>query len=123
MVNPTDLTTDPWIYRTYIQDSKAEFAIAKHGYVVTQSGWFSERSAAYLASGRPVATQATGFSQWMPVGEGVLPFTSPAEAIEGIEEINSRYEFHCRAARGLAEEYFDHRQVLANLLDASMVTQ
>ena len=122
LVNPTDVTLDPWIYRTYIQESKAEFAVAKHGYVVTQPGWFSERSAAYMASGRPVLTQATGFSEWMPTGEGLLQFTSPTEALHGIEEINSRYEFHCHAARSLAEEYFDSRKVLADLLDASTGT-
>lgn len=120
LVNPTDLTLDPWIYRTYIQESKAEFSVAKHGYVATQSGWFSERSAAYMASGRPVLTQATGFSKWMPTGEGLLQFTSPAEALTGIEEINRRYEFHCRAARSLAEEYFDSRKVLASMLDATV---
>jgi hypothetical protein len=120
LVNPIDLTVDPWRYRTYIQGSKAEFTIAKHGYVITQPGWFSERSAAYLASGRPVLTQATGFSNWMPTGEGLLEFSSPAEAAERIDDINSRYELHCRAARALAEEFFDSGKVLADVLDRTM---
>ncbi len=118
--NPLEPTRDPWTYRRYIQASKAEFSVAKHGYVVSRSGWFSERSAAYLASGRPVLLQETGFSDWLPAGSGVLSFTSPDEALAGIEAINSRYEFHCEAARAIAEEYFDVRKVLARLVEGAM---
>jgi hypothetical protein len=111
-------TVDPWTYQRYIQYSKAEFGVAKHGYVVTRSGWFSERSAAYLASGRPVLVQETGFSDWLPTGAGLLSFSNREEALAGIEEINSRYQFHCRAARSVAEEYFNGERLLAGLLDS-----
>ena len=94
--------------------------MAKHGYVISRSGWFSERSAAYLASGRPVVTQETGFSDWLQVGSGVMPFTTPEEALGAIEEVNTRYEFHCQAARAIAEEYFDARKVLTRLIEYVM---
>ena len=118
--NSLEPTRDPWTYQCYLQQSKAEFSVAKHGYVISRSGWFSERSAAYLASGRPVLIQDTGFSDWLPRGAGVIPFSTPEEALAGVEEINSRYEFHCRAARALAEAYFDARNVLSRLLACAM---
>lgn len=116
--DPHEPTLDPWTYQRYIQQSKAEFSIAKHGYVVSRSGWFSERSAAYLASGRPVLVQETGFSDWLQTESGVIPFNTPEEAIAGIEEINSHYEFHACAAREIAQEYFDSRKVLTQLLNS-----
>ena len=97
-------------------------ALAKHGYVIAKSGWFSERSTAYLASGRPVVVQDTGFSDWLPAGAGIISFNTPEEALAGIEEINRRYEFHCKAARVIAEEYFDARKVLHRLVDCAMNT-
>ena len=115
--NPLEATRDPWTYQAFIRRSKAEFSVAKHGYVVSRSGWFSERSAAYLASGRPVVTQDTGFSSWLPVGAGVLSFTTPDEALAAIEDVETRYEFHCRAAREVAVEYFDARKVLPQLVE------
>jgi hypothetical protein len=118
--DPIEGSASPWTYQAYIQQSKAEFSVAKHSYVVSRSGWFSERSAAYLASGRPVVIQETGFSDWLPTGAGVLPFSSPEEALAGIEEVNSRYAFHCKAARAIAEEYFDSRKVLPRLIEKAM---
>lgn len=118
--DPHETTRDPWTYQRYIQQSKAEFSVAKHGYALSRSGWFSERSASYLASGRPVIIQETGFSDWLQTGAGVIPFSTPEEALAGIEEINSRYEFHCQAARAIAEEYFDARLVLRQLLNRSL---
>jgi hypothetical protein len=118
--NPLEPTRDPWTYQRYLRESKAEFSLAKHGYVVSRSGWFSERSAAYLASGRPVLTQDTGFPDSLPTGAGVVAFSSPEEALGGVEAINSRYEFHCKAARAMAEEYFDSRKVLERLIERSM---
>jgi hypothetical protein len=118
--NPLEVTRDPWTYQKYIRESKAEFSVAKHGYVITKSGWFSERSASYLASGRPVVIQQTGFSNWMETGAGVIPFSTFEEAMAGIEEVNSRYEFHCRAAREIAEEFFDARKVLTRLIERAM---
>ena len=122
VLNPLEPTRDPWTYQRYIQRSKAEFSVAKHGYVVSYSGWFSERSAAYLASGRPVVVQDAGFSEWIETGSGVLSFNTPEEALAGIEDINRRYEFHCRAARAVAEEYFDARKVLRRLVECAMNT-
>ena len=118
--NPLEAALDPWTYQDYIQQSKAEFGVAKHGYVATRSGWFSERSAAYLASGRPVVIQDTGFSDWLQTGAGVIPFSTPEDALAGIEEVNRRYDFHCRAARAVAEEYFDSDKVLSGLIDKAM---
>ncbi len=120
--NPLEVTQNPWTYQHYIQQSKAEFSVAKEAYVATHSGWFSDRSAAYLASGRPVVIQETGFSDWLQTGSGVIPFTTPEEALGGIDEINSDYEFHCRAARAIAEEYFDSRKVLSHLIECAMST-
>jgi len=115
--NPHSATGDPCVYQRYLQRSKAEFSVAKQGYVASRSGWFSERTAGYLASGRPVAVQDTGFTEWLPSGWGVVPFRSAEEAIAGIESINADYPAHCRAARALAEEYCDAASVLTHLLD------
>lgn len=118
--DPLKVTKSPWAYQEYIQQSKAEFSVAKHGYVVSSSGWFSERSACYLASGRPVLTQETGFSKWLKTGEGILAFETQEEALAQIEEINNRYKFHCKAAKEIAEEYFDSRKVLTNLIEEAL---
>lgn len=122
VIDPLGPSRDPWTYQRFIQQSRAEFSVAKHGYVVSRSGWFSERSAAYLASGRPVLVQDTGFSDWLPTGEGVLPFESIDEAAAGVEEIERRYVVHCRAAREIAEAYFDARRVLPQLLERALGT-
>lgn len=118
--HPYGPTRDPWAYQLFIQSSKGEFTPAKHGYVVSRSGWFSERSAAYLASGRPVVTQETGFSDWLPTGAGLFAFTTPQEALAALEEVNCRYDFHCRAARHIAEKYFDSRKVLPQLIESAL---
>jgi hypothetical protein len=94
--------------------------VAKHGYVAAHSGWFSERSAAYLASGRPVVVQDTGFSEWLPAGRGVLAFRTLDEALAGIEEVRRRPAEHAAAARALAGEYFDSRRVLPGLLERAL---
>lgn len=114
--NPLEVAIDPWEYQAYIRRSKGEFTVAKHGYVVSRSGWFSERSAAYLASGRPVITEDTGFSDWLPSGTGVIAFSSLEEAVDGISEVCARYDMHCTAAREIAVEYFDSDRVLSLLL-------
>jgi hypothetical protein len=119
--DPIEAAPDLWTYQRYIQQSKAEFTVAKHGYVVSRSGWFSERSAAYLASGRPVVTQETGFSDWLEAGSGVIPFTTLDESIAAIEDVNSRYEVHCRAARAVAEAYFDSDRVLERLIEEAWI--
>ncbi|HVK17238.1 MAG TPA: hypothetical protein VM533_09840, partial [Fimbriiglobus sp.] len=105
-------------HREYIAGSRAEVGIAKHAYVHGRSGWFSDRSAVYLASGKPVLTQATGFERYLPAGRGLVAFADAGEAAAGVESINRDYPAHCRAARALAEEYLDHRKVLPALLEA-----
>ena len=117
LLDPLKVTRDPWTYQSFIRGSKAEFSVAKHGYVASRSGWFSERSAAYLASGRPVLTQQTGFSDRLPTGEGLLGFNTMEDVLAGIEEIDAHYDDHCRAARELAEEFFEARKVLTDLIE------
>jgi len=114
-------TRDVCAYRQFIQTSKAEFSVAKQAYVTTRSGWFGDRSVAYLASGRPVLLQDTGFSDWLPARSGLLAFSTPEEAVDRLAEINGRYAFHCQAARAVAEDYFDSRTVLRHLIDRATV--
>ncbi len=103
-------------YRDYIQRSRGEFSVAKHAYVSTHSGWFSDRSAAYLASGKPVVLQETGYSEWLPTSEGLLAFSNIDEAREAIKRVNADYAQHAHGARAIAAEYFDARKLLATLL-------
>ena len=117
LLDPLEVTRDPWTYQEFVRGSKAEWSVAKHGYAATRSGWFSERSAAYLASGRPVLTQQTGFSDWLETGAGLLAFETFEDVLAGMEEIEGAYERHCRAARELAEEFFDARKVLTSLVE------
>lgn len=116
-VDPAKTCPDLDSYRDYIQSSKAEWSVAKQGYVVGQMGWFSCRSACYLAAGRPVVVQETGFSQVLPTGVGLLSFTTLEEAAEGIRAVEHDYEHHSMEARRIAEEYFDSRVVLADLIE------
>lgn len=116
LVDPRVPTRSLASYQEYIRNSKAEFSIAKHGFVQGWSGWFSERSAGYLASGRPVALQDTGYSDWLPTGDGLIPFSTMDEAEAAIRDIIGRYEHHCRSARELAAEYFDSDRVLDEVL-------
>jgi hypothetical protein len=111
------VTRDPWTYQAYLLQSKAEFGVAKHGYVGSRCGWFSERSAAYLASGRPCLVQDTGFTGHVPAGDGLLAFKTLEEAVAGVGEIDRRYAAHCRAAREIAVEHFDAKNVLTHLLE------
>jgi hypothetical protein len=117
LVDPTEVAATPADYQAFIQGSKAELGIAKSGYVESQCGWFSDRSVCYLASGRPVLAQDTGLEGILPIGKGLLTFSTEDEAIAGIETINSDYRQHACAARELAEEYFDSNRILTRLLD------
>jgi len=110
------VSSDPWKYRDYICTSKAEFSVAKQAYVATRSGWFSCRSACYLAAGKPVVVQDTGFSEHIPTGEGLLAFSTEDEAIEAIARINRDYQRHAAAASRLARECFDSQRVLPAFL-------
>jgi hypothetical protein len=120
VADPAVVCPDLDSYRAYIESSKAEWSVAKSAYVQGRSGWFSERSACYLAAGRPVVVQDTGFSADLPVGEGLLPFTTVAEAVAAVHEVEAHYPRHARAARALAEEYFDSDKVLTRLLEEAL---
>jgi hypothetical protein len=120
LADPLKITRDPWTYQRYLRASRAEFGVAKHAYVSTQCGWFSDRSSAYLATGRPVIVQDTGFSKLLPCGEGLLAYRTLEEAVLAIRRIRDGYKAHCRAARAVAEEYFDARRVLTDLLERSL---
>jgi hypothetical protein len=104
-------------YRDFIQRSRAEFGVAKHTYVATRSGWFSDRTECYLAAGRPALVQDTGWSAHLPSGEGLLAFSTPDEALDGVDRINSDYPRHARLAREIAAEHFAASRVLPPLLD------
>jgi hypothetical protein len=106
-----------WDYRDFIQRSKAEFSVAKHTYVATHSGWFSDRTECFLAAGRPAVVQDTGWTEHVPAGQGVFGFTTVDEALAGIDRINSDYRAHSRWARELAAEHFDASRVLSRLLE------
>ncbi|OFW29556.1 MAG: hypothetical protein A3H97_01380 [Acidobacteria bacterium RIFCSPLOWO2_02_FULL_65_29] len=107
----------PSAYRDFIQRSKAEFGVAKHTYVSTRSGWFSDRTECYLASGRPALVQDTGWTAHLPSGEGLLAFSSPDEALAGIDAINSDYPRHARRALEVAREHFDSKRILTRLVE------
>jgi GT2 family glycosyltransferase len=111
-----ELSADLDVYMRYIVDSRAEFTVAKDQNVRLRSGWFSDRSATYLAAGRPVVTQETGFSRTLPTGEGLFGFSTMDEILAAVEEINSDYERHSAAAREIARDYFDAEKVLSRLL-------
>ena len=117
LVNPRNVAGDPCAYQAYIQNSKAEFMVAKNMYVQTNSGWFSDRSICYLASAKPVLAQDTGIKNLYPTGEGLLTFSTVEAAIAGVEEISRNYPRHARAARAIAEEYFESGKVLGRLLE------
>jgi hypothetical protein len=106
-----------WDYRNFIQTSRAEFGVAKHTYVSTRSGWFSDRTECYLSAGRPALVQDTGWTAHLPHGEGLLAFTNADEALAGIDRINSDYERHARRAAEIAREHFDSGRVLTRLLN------
>jgi hypothetical protein len=116
LANPRSVAGDTEAYREYVRGSWAEFQIAKGMYVQTRCGWLSDRSLCYLASGRPVLAQETGIGDCYPTGEGLLTFMTPDEAAAGVAAFRADYPRHARAARRLAEEFFDSDAVLTRLL-------
>jgi hypothetical protein len=116
LLDPAQVADTPARYREFIQNSWAEFGLAKSGYVVSRCGWFSDRSVCYLASGRPVLAQETGFSRYLPTGRGLLAFETSEDILAGLEAMCDDYSGHARAARALAEECFDSAKVLPLLL-------
>src|SRR5262249_55303459 len=117
VVDPAVVCPDLDSYRAYIESSKGEWSVAKNAYVQARSGWFSERSACYLAAGRPVVVQDTGFSARLPVGEGILPFSTVDEAVAAVREVEGDYARHARAARAVAESFFASGKGLPLLLE------
>lgn len=118
LLEPRAVAADPWAYRAFIQGSGAELMVAKNMYVQSKSGWFSDRSICYLASGKPVLAQDTGLGERYPTGEGLILFTTLDQACAGVAELSGNYRRHARAARDLAEAYFDSDRVLGRLLAA-----
>jgi hypothetical protein len=117
LLDPAEVASTPLSYQRFIQRSKAEFGIAKSGYVHSRCGWFSDRSVCYLASGRPVISQQTGFSRYLPTGTGLLEFTTADDVLGAIDALSSNYEQHRRAAREIAEAHFASNRVLPRLLE------
>jgi len=118
LLDPAEVAATPARYREFVRASAGELGIAKEGYVRSRSGWFSDRSACYLASGRPVIAQDTGFGRALPTGDGLLAFGDAEEAAAAIESVRDRPAEHADAARGIAEELLDSDRVLTRLLDA-----
>jgi hypothetical protein len=114
---PLQMSVDYWLYRDYIQRSKGEFTVAKDQYVRLNSGWFSDRSACYLAAGRPVVTQETGFTNLYGGKAGLLSFQSLDEIKDAVMAINREYEKHSRAACDIAREFFEAEKVVKSILD------
>lgn len=120
MVDPTQVSADPGTYRDYLAHSLAEWSVAKNAYVAARTGWFSCRSACYLALGVPVILQDTGFSRFLPTGRGLLCFDTPDQAVAAIESLLRDPAAHARAALEIAHEYFDAKKVLSRLLDQAL---
>jgi hypothetical protein len=118
LVEPRAVAGDPERYRSFLRASTAEIGVAKSGYVLSRCGWFSDRSVCYLASGRPVVAHDTGWPAFYPSGNGLLAFSSVEEAAGAVRDVLGSYRRHCRAARAIAEDVFDARKVLAQLLTA-----
>jgi hypothetical protein len=117
LVDPSSVASTPDDFRRYVQRSGAEFSVAQGIYVETLSGWFSDRTTRYLASGKPALVQDTGFSRNLPTGEGLLAFTTFQEAVDSVADIARDYDAHAATARAIAVEHFDSHKVLAQLLN------
>ncbi len=115
--SPLQLSVDYWLYHDYIRRSKGEFTVAKDQYIRLNTGWFSDRSACYLAAGRPVIIQETGFTKIYGGKAGLLSFRSLSEIVDAVKIINADYAKHSRAARALAREFFEAENVLKSILD------
>jgi hypothetical protein len=115
-----EVAATPELYQAYIQRSRGEFSCAKPSYIKFQTGWVSDRTVCYLASGKPVVVQDTGPSAFLPSGQGMFRFSTPDEAADALATINADYETHCRAARQLAETFFDARLVVGKILKSAL---
>jgi hypothetical protein len=117
LTDPATLAASPTEYRRALAASAGEFMVAKGMYVQSRSGWLSERSLCYLASGRPVIAQDTGFAELYPAGRGLVAYATVEEAVAAVHDVRADPEGHARAARELAEAHFDSDLVLGRLLD------
>jgi hypothetical protein len=115
--NGHDVTLSFDSFADYVAASRGEFSVCKNVFVENQTGWFSDKSAAYLASGRPVILQDTGFSSHLPVGEGLFSVDTIDEAQHAIEEVARNYEVHSRKAREIDKEYLEARIVMNQFLN------
>ncbi|MGH7415398.1 MAG: hypothetical protein ACREKJ_14475, partial [Candidatus Rokuibacteriota bacterium] len=115
ITNAFEASRDVTTYQRHIERSRGEFTVSKDLVVRTRSGWFSDRSVCYLAAGKPVITQDTGFGKHVPTGVGLLAFSTGEEALAALDAVNHDYVRHCRAARKIAEEYFATDRVLGQL--------
>jgi hypothetical protein len=118
-VDAMAMSRTPDGYRDFIRQSRAEFGVAKHTYVAHRTGWFSDRTECYLASGRPALVQDTGWTAHLPSGEGLLAFSNVDEALAGIDAINADYDRHASGALDIAHEHFDANRVLPRLLEVA----
>jgi hypothetical protein len=116
LVDPLEASRTTEAYAAFITGSSAELGIAKHAYVASRCGWFSDRSACYLAAGRPVLHQATGWEEWLPSGNGVFSFTDLDDAADAAAAVARDYERHAGAARRIAAEHFEAERVLDGML-------
>ncbi|NEO59397.1 MAG: hypothetical protein F6J98_02880 [Moorea sp. SIO4G2] len=116
-VNSVDLSQNPDSYRKYIQTSRGEFTVAKDQYTRLRSGWFSDRTACYLAAGRPVITQETGFSKFLPTGKGLFSFETMEDILAALDTIEHDYQGNCRAAQEIAAEHFAAEKVIGSLME------
>jgi hypothetical protein len=116
LVEPREVVPDHRAYRSFLTNSRGEWSVAKHGYVEGRTGWFSCRTACYLAAGRPAVVQETGWSRHLPSNRGVLPFKTLEEAVEGLAKVTRNYAEHSKAAREIALEFFDAKKVCQELL-------
>jgi hypothetical protein len=119
LVDPRPISADVDTYRAYVEGSRGEFTVAKDIYVRPRSGWFSDRSVCFLAAGKPVITQETGFSEFLPSGQGLLAFSTPEEAVAAVHAVAADWALHARAARVIAEEHFAADKVIGAMLTAA----
>ena len=116
-VDSIEISSNIERYRSYIQQSRGEFTVARDQYVRPNTGWFSDRTACYLAAGRPVITQETGFSKFLHTGKGLFGFKTMEDILRAVETIESDYDGHCRGARDVAAEFFDAEKVVGSLME------
>ncbi len=120
MKKAAEVTSSYDAYGDYIRASRAEFSVCKEVFAAARTGWFSDRSAAYLASGRPVVVQDTGVSEVLPVGEGLMTFSDFDSAVAAIESIEADYARHAKAAREIAVEYLDGRKLMNRVVETAL---